>query len=84
MRGHRHQGNGLHLPAVIVNAGHPHGPSTEASLTINGFAKGDEPLARSRAAAVRAYLGIVFGLHVTIKTNTVADANSVTIVTDRE
>jgi hypothetical protein len=53
-------------------------------LTITGYAKGNAKLARARAVIVRKALGVVFGLRVTIKTNTSLGVNTATVVTTRE
>jgi hypothetical protein len=57
---------------------------TGALLTITGYARGDAKLARSRALNVRTTLGVVYGLRVTVKTNTSVGINSATVVTNKE
>jgi hypothetical protein len=53
---------------------------TGAFITVTG----NGALTQRRAVAVRTYLGVVFGLHVTIKTSTAVGVNSLLVVTTKE
>jgi outer membrane protein OmpA-like peptidoglycan-associated protein len=55
-----------------------------ASVTITGYAKGNERLARSRASAAANYLSIWVTIHIKVKTASRPVVNKVTVATTKQ